>query len=159
MYSAILMVALSTVGGHKCHGCAVTCAAPACCAPVACTCAVSCSCAAPKKCKVGLFKRLFGKKCHGCSCACDCAAPACCEPACYAPACCEPACSAPVIECPACDPAPADCCTPCASTGMPAAETPVVDAGFRVDRSTLVAASFEDRAEFADEPIVIFARN
>jgi hypothetical protein len=48
-----------------------------------------------------------------------------------------------------------------ATPAPPAPEPEKKDsAGFRVDRSSLVAVSFKlDRAEFQDEPIVIFARN
>ena len=165
MYSTILLVALSTVSGHKCH-CAAVCSGVSCYAPVTCSACYApacsgCSCYKVKKHKCGLFKRLFAKK-H-CSCACSgCAAPSCCEPACCAPA---PSCCAPMPSC--CDPcacsAPA-CATPAAPAeetkeAPPAAAEEKSDAGYRVKRSPYMNVSYKtEKAEFKAEPVVIFAR-
>lgn len=146
MFSTILLVALSTVSGHKCHGCAVysDCCAPACngCA-VVCNGCSACSCARAHKC--GLFKRLFSKRC-ACSCACygcagchGCAAPACCDPCgCAAPAC-------------------AGCASPSEGEAEKAGDPQ--GSGFKVHRSPYLQVSYEaERAEYSDEPVVIFAR-
>ena len=162
MYTAILMVALSTVGGHKCHGCYSSCDSYASCdgaVVVDCGGAYSaCSCHKVKKHKCGLFAKLFHKKCK-CSCAasCDGGCSVACDGGCSAPVdYCDPCgCSAPVEY--GCS-APAMEATPTAPAPMPEPAAPPAPMGFKVNRSPLVAVSFE-KADFRDEPIVLFARN
>ena len=149
MFSAILLVALGTVSGHKCHG-YIVCSSPcSCSAPVVVTCcASSCSCTKVRHHKCGLFKKLFHKH-HCCSCSCS-----------YSTCCSAPVCSS-SCSCSCSEPAPAAAPAAPATPAPPAPEPEKKDsAGFRVDRSSLVAVSFKlERAKFQDEPIVIFARN
>jgi hypothetical protein len=81
MYSTVLMIALTSVGGHK-NSCYTSCHASCYSGVAACSagcsgchvsaCSSACSgchvsaCHSCYKPKHGLFKKLFGKKCHGC---------------------------------------------------------------------------------------------
>lgn len=164
MFSAILLVALGTVSGHKCHGYAVCSSPCSCSAPVVVSScyASSCSCTKVRRHKCGLFKKLFHK--NNC-CSSSCSASTCCSASAYS---CSSSCSGTVIESSCSCSAPAEA-APAAPAAEPAPATPAPpapeaekkdSAGFRVDRSSLVAVSFKlERAEFQDEPIVIFARN
>lgn len=178
MCSTILLVALSAVSGHKCNGCAVVSDCNGGCHG----CVVSyngcsaCSCARAHKC--GLFKRLFSKRCHGaCSCSSDCNG---CSSACHGgwgchrarkhrccrPACCEvvcSGCSAPACDggcaAPDCAAAPEGSTEPPPAAPAPMGETPQTESGFKVDRTIVAVSHTLERAEFSDEPVVVFARN
>lgn len=159
MCSTILLIALSTVSGHKCNGCAVVVDCNgAChgCAVVVNGCS-ACSCHRAHKC--GLFKRLFAKKCHGaCSCVSDCGGCNGCfrKHRCCRPACCEVVCHG--CAAPACE----GCAAPEGST-EPTPPAPMgessTESGFKVDRSIVAVSYKAERAEFSDEPVVVFARN
>jgi hypothetical protein len=148
MFTTVMMIALSSVGGHNCaSSCAVTV-----------SCATSChvsSCAAVSSCccRRGLFQRLFGRKCNSCASSCHVSACNGCHVSHCAKAC-AGACNG---EKKAAEPEKKE--APAPTKPAPPAGEPKASTSLRAPGAIRTVSYKTDEVTYVSKPVVIFYRD